>query len=660
MSLALHCGFLFASMWFMTVLSGAAVWFRVGACVVVSIVLAAGLSVVSAGAADGQNSGGLDVAGCSDGTFVTGPQQSPALVADCQALVSIRNFWLSHPDNLNPDGQIQISQWGRENSSLPSSWSDKDIRGWGGVNVVDGRVVGLDFDCRHFVVNECGEYRIHLLRGPIPAEIGDLTGLKILNLLGEFYGPVPSEIGNLVSLEDLTIIGSPPGLEVGGPVPSGPIPAEIGNLTNLSSLHMQGGLFGGSIPAEIGNLTKLGRLSIEHTNIDGPIPAAIGNLTGLGDLHLRSNRLSGSIPPEIGKLTRLDLLWLDNNELTGLIPAEIGQLSKLRTLMLGNNKLTGHIPAEIGQLSKLETLDLGHNELTGSIPIELSNLKKLIDLTLNNNDLSGSIPKELGQMPDLGILHVENNRLRGRLPPELGNLDLSAFYFCGNDLEGPVPEGLRNIRGYSINPNPATAPAAVVDRDTGIFVCPETWRVSSVAKTAKAVSELLATLGPVAWSWDAQHQIWSRLAPSGEVLSEGTAVVYRSLSLTEQELEPLGLSTTDRKINLTLQNGWNVLSAPVDLQRIHQDQRDWLIHNSLIDCDDRQTGVVAVLRYSNLSGYSAEMPCYPNREARLIDAGYLPFDYIRTGDFIYIYFRSLLPINIKWDLDSQTYRSTAG
>ena len=627
---------MFASMRFMVNQRGISMRCRAGACVMVSIVLAAGLCVVSTGAADGQNSGGLDVAGCSDGTFVTSPQQSSALVADCEALVSIRNFWLSHPDNLNPDGQIQISQWGRENSSLPSPWSDKDIRGWGGVNVVDGRVVGLDFDCRHFVVNECGEYRIHLLRGPIPAEIGDLTGLKILNLLGEFYGPVPSEIGNLVSLEDLTIIGSPPSLEVGGPVPSGPIPAEIGNLT------------------------KLGRLSIEHTNIDGPIPAAIGNLIWLGDLHLRSNRLSGSIPPEIGKLTRLDLLWLDNNELTWHIPAEIGQLSKLRTLMLGNNKLTGHIPAEIGQLSKLETLDLGHNELTGSIPIELSNLKKLIRLTLNNNDLSGSIPKELGQMPDLGILHVENNRLRGRLPPELGNLDLSAFYFCGNDLEGPVPEGLRNIPGYSINPNPATAPAAVVDRETGIFVCPETWRVSSVAKTAKAVSEILDTLGDAAWSWDAQYQIWSRLAPSGEVLSEGTAVVYRSLSLTEQELEPLGLSTTDRKINLTLQNGWNVLSAPVDLQRMHQDQRDWLIHNSLIDCDDRQTGVVAVLRYSNLSGYSAEMPCYPNREARLIDAGYLPFDYIRTGDFIYVYFRSLLPINITWDLDSQTYRPTAG
>lgn len=650
---------MFASMRFMVDLRGIAIRCRSGACLVVSIVLAAGLSMVSSGAVDGLNSGGLDVAGCSDGTFVTGPQQSPALVADCEALVSIRNFWLSHPDNLDATGQILIGQWGIGNSGLPSPWSDKDIRGWGGVHVVDGRVAGLDFDCRHFVVNECDEYRIHLLRGPIPAEIGDLTGLKSLNLGGDFYGPVPSEIGNLVSLEDLSISGSPPGLSVGGPVPNGPIPAEIGNLTNLSSLHMQGDMFGGSIPAEIGNLTKLGRLSIEHTNIDGPIPAGIGNLTGLVDLQLRRNRLSGSIPPEIGKLTGLDLLWLDNNELTGHIPTEIGQLSKLTTLMLKNNKMTGPIPAEIGQLSKLETLDLGHNELTGNIPIELSDLKKLRLLILNNNDLSGSIPKELGQMPDLGILHVENNRLRGRLPPELGNLDLSVFYFCGNDLDGPVPEGLRDIRGYSINPNRATAPAAVVDHDTGIFSCPATWRVSSVAKTAKTVSELLDTLETIAWSWNAQHQIWSHLAPSDEVLSEGTAVVYRSLAVNEHELESLGLSITDRKITLALHNGWNLLSAPVDLQRMHQDQRDWLIHSSLIDCDDRHAGVVAVFRYNNISGYSAEMPCYPNREARFIEAGHSPFDHIRAGDFIYIYFRSLLPVNIRWDLDSQTYKPTA-
>ena len=634
---------------------------RSSACVLVGVFFAAVLASISASPVTGQGSGraDLDPEGCADGTFVTSPQDNRDLVRDCRALVSIRNFWLSHPDNLNPDGRILISQWGSGNSGLSSPRNGKDISGWDGIRVVDGRIDSLDLRCHNFLPEECDRFEVHILRGQIPAEIGDLTGLKSMYLVGNFYGPLPSGIGNLVSLEKLSVRGSPPGLSTGGSVPMGSIPAEIGNLVNLRYLHIQGDMFGGSIPTEIGNLTKLNSLSIEHTNINGPIPAEIGNLTGLVDLKIRTNHISDSIPPEIGQLTKLDLIWLDDNELIGPIPTEIGQLAKLTTLKLNKNKLTGPIPTEIAQLSKLETLDLGHNEVTGNIPIALANLRKLRHLTLKNNDLSGSIPKELAQMSNLGILHLENNRLSGRLPPELGNLGLSAFYFCGNDLEGPVPEGLRNIQGYLINPNPATAPAAVVDSDTGSFVCPETWRVSSVTKTAKDISEILDTLGDAAWSWDSQHQIWSRLSPSDEVLPEGTAVVYRSLSLTEQQLELLGLSTTDRRIALTLHNGWNVLSSPVDLERIHKDQKDWLINRSLIDCKERNTGVVAVLRYNNLSGYSVEMPCYPNREARLINSDYLPLDHIKTGDFIYIYFRSLLPINIRWDFDSQTYQPTA-
>ena len=631
------------------------------ACVLAGIFFAAGLASISASPVAGQGPGRADLnpEGCANGTFVTSPQDNRDLVRDCQALVSIRNFWLSHSDNLNPDGQILISQWGSGNSDLQSPWSDKDIRGWDGIRVVDGRVASLDLRCHNFLPDECDRFEVHTLRGQIPAEIGDLTGLKSLYLISNFYGPLPSEIGNLVFLEELSVGGSPPGLSPGGPVPQGPIPPEIGNLINLRYLHMQGDMFGGSIPAEIGNLTKLDSLSIEHTNINGAIPAEIGNLTRLVDLKLRTNRISDSIPPEINKLIKLDLLWLDSNELTGSIPTEIEQLTELTTLKLDKNKLTGPIPTEIEQLTKLETLDLGHNELTGNIPIALGNLQKLRRLTLKNNELSGSIPKELGQMSNLGILHLENNRLSGKLPSELGNLDLIVLYYCGNNLEGPVPENLRNIRGYLINPNPAAAPAAVVDRDTGSFICPETWRVSSVAKTAKTISKILDTLGSAAWSWDPQHQIWSRLAPSDEVLPEGTAVVYRSLAMTEQQLEPLGLSTTDRKITLTLYNGWNLLSAPVDRQRIHQDQRNWLINSSLIDCYDRHAGVVAVVRYNNLSGYSAEIPCHPNREARLVNAGYLPFDHIISGDFIYVYFRSLLPIKIRWDFDSQTYQPTA-
>ena len=35
----------------------------------------------------------LDPADCSNGTFVADPDANPGLVADCRALVSIRNHW---------------------------------------------------------------------------------------------------------------------------------------------------------------------------------------------------------------------------------------------------------------------------------------------------------------------------------------------------------------------------------------------------------------------------------------------------------------------------------------------------------------------------------------------------------------------------------------
>ena len=39
----------------------------------------------------------LDPADCSNGTFITDPAAHPGLVADCRALVNIRNHWTARP-----------------------------------------------------------------------------------------------------------------------------------------------------------------------------------------------------------------------------------------------------------------------------------------------------------------------------------------------------------------------------------------------------------------------------------------------------------------------------------------------------------------------------------------------------------------------------------
>ena len=171
---------------------------------------------------------------------------------------------------------------------------------WEGVTMENGRVVELSLE-------DFG------LTGAVPAEIGRLSALRVLNL----------GVNKLTSL-----------------------PAEIGQLTSLEGLYLYGNQLT-SVPAEIGQLTALEELYL-HDNQLTSLPAEIGQLTSLTVLDLGENQLM-SLPAEIWQLTSLQGLNLGFNPLTSL-PSEIGRLSALRVLNLSLNQLTT-LPAEIGQLN---------------------------------------------------------------------------------------------------------------------------------------------------------------------------------------------------------------------------------------------------------------------------------------------------------------------
>ena len=633
--------FVCATILFMATLGEVGIRQRFAAGVFLLAVFVAGLSLVSAGAVVGQETvrNDLDAEGCSSGTFVADPQNNPDLVADCRTLVGLRNYWVNHPDNVDLYGHHPIFTWG----------GGKDISDWDGIGVRDGKLVSLGLYCDYSELTatfDC-DYKggAERLTWIIPPEIGNFKNIERLNLFN-LSGPLPIEMFGLTSLKELEIHGTAPGV---------PIPKEIGQLVNLEILSLNGTIFSSSIPPEIGNLTKLNFLYIVDTEISGEIPASIGNLTRLGHLYLNGNLLSGSIPSEIGNLIHLNDLHLYNNRLSGSIPAEIGKLTKLRVLFLHNNDLEGFIPPEIGKLVRAELIDLSYNNLDGLIPIEFGNLNELGSLYLDSNRLSGSIPKELSQMSKLNGLDIENNRLSGIIPKELGDLPmLTGFYFCGNDIEGPVPKKLRQI--WESRPVTFSGDIApVVDPDTGSFFCPDTWRVTSATKTASTNSEIIATLNRPMWSWNTENQIWLSLDSNSVSLSEGTAIAYRAPSIDERTLQPLGLSTTDKDITLTLHNGWNILSAPQSLRRPPRYEGTLLTHHSLTNCDDTPQGIIVIIRYNNRSGNSIEMPCHPERKTQLATAGYSPLNQIEKGDFVYIYFRSVLPVNINWDPGNQTF-----
>ena len=127
----------------------------------------------------------------------------------------------------------------------------------------------------------------------------------------------------------------------------GLIPPEIGNLTNLTYLTLLGNGLTGPIPPEIGNLTKLIKLNLGTNQLTGSLPPEIGNLANLTHLMLNVNQLTGEIPTEVGNMTNLEGLGLAFNQFTGEIPPEIGNLTNLTGLNLSSNQLTGKIPDSI-------------------------------------------------------------------------------------------------------------------------------------------------------------------------------------------------------------------------------------------------------------------------------------------------------------------------
>ncbi len=140
----------------------------------------------------------------------------------------------------------------------------------------------------------------------LPAEIGSLVNLEVLNL-------------ELNELQDL--------------------PCTFSSLTNLKELLLGWNKFV-TLPPVVGTLVSLQKLTMEgngsiQRNQIVEFPESLSNLTNLTFLNLRSNKIQ-NIPRKIGELTNLRALFFESNDITK-IPSEIHKLSHLVYLSLMNN-----------------------------------------------------------------------------------------------------------------------------------------------------------------------------------------------------------------------------------------------------------------------------------------------------------------------------------
>ena len=286
-----------------------------------------------------------------------------------------------------------------------SNWlSEAPIGEWHGVTTdPDGRVTQVDLDNNQ-------------LTGPIPPELGKLTGLRSLNLFAN----------------QLT----------------GTIPPELGNLANLQELQLSKNQLTGEIPPELGNLVGLRLLDLGENRLAGPIPSQLGNLADLQWLRLSGNHLTGCIPTGLNEVQMIDPASLDlpicgePDEPAGVVvrvavPVTSSDPSTDRDVLVALYNATGGANwmnkdnwlserpirewhgVTTDSDGRVTELNLNHNQLTGPIPPELGNLTNLLRLDLTGNPLSGEVPPWLGDFANLEWLGLAGNKLTGCLPFKL-------------------------------------------------------------------------------------------------------------------------------------------------------------------------------------------------------------------------------------------------
>ncbi len=443
----------------------------------------------------------LNPAGCGDGSYVDNHATQTGLVADCRALINIRNHWVSTRLNYDWDTDHPVLEWGTAPTAKIGSWEGvtvedtdpdpgTDVSRVTKLEMLDESVTRTDPDDPETAITEDRQRPGLEVNGILPASIGDLTALEYLYLNNnQLASSIPTEIGNLVKLKKLylhgnLLFGSLP-TQMGSLTPltelflnnnllSGNIPTQLGSLTNLTKLWLDDNLLRGSIPTQLGSLTNLTELHLNENLLSGTIPTELGNLTNLKELFLSDNYsvaynrilgrivvasgLSGKIPKELKTLTNLEKLRLDDNYLSGNIPADLGQLAQLKEMWLEDNLLEGTIPSELGNLSNLEGLDLSINRLSGAVPSSLGNLANLEYLTLGNNRLT-SLPPELGNLSNLESLDLFNNQL-STLPSEIGDLSNLEFLDLSNNQLSSIPSeigDLGNLESLRLRHNEITS-----------------------------------------------------------------------------------------------------------------------------------------------------------------------------------------------------------
>ncbi|CAH8391505.1 unnamed protein product [Eruca vesicaria subsp. sativa] len=143
--------------------------------------------------------------------------------------------------------------------------------------------------------------------GQIPDDICSAPSVHILDLSeNKISGPIPKCMGNLTAIVQHKSIDEyyeyqeiRDSINLSGNKIDGKIPAEILDLTYLRILNLSRNSIAGSIPGNISKLGHLETLDLSSNKFSSAIPQSLGGISSLKKLDLSYNKLEGSIPKNL-------------------------------------------------------------------------------------------------------------------------------------------------------------------------------------------------------------------------------------------------------------------------------------------------------------------------------------------------------------------------
>ncbi|XP_028113866.1 receptor-like protein EIX1 [Camellia sinensis] len=215
-----------------------------------------------------------------------------------------------------------------------------------------------------------------------------IIGVELPGQLVGSRGPIPASIGRLSKLEMLDLSFN----QMNGSIPDG-----IGKLANLNFLLLDNNYWEGALSQNhLQGLTKLQSFGISSSN-----KSLIFNMShewvppfSLTEITVRNCRLGPRFPAWLSNQKQLSYIRLTNVAISETIPYWLWELSpQIFWLDLSGNWIHGVLPNSL-VFSRAYLVDLSFNCLEGSLPV----WPNVSHLLLANNLFSGSIPMNINQM----------------------------------------------------------------------------------------------------------------------------------------------------------------------------------------------------------------------------------------------------------------------